>query len=410
MTSKKLGNNIKGLKNKNRALILKLISTNKNISRVDISRMTGLSKMAIGNIVSELVKDNIIEENESYTNGSGVGEDNNYIFGRPPIMLSISEKSPCFCGMLIKRGLCEVIISDLSSKIYDKVVYEYEDEITVEKLYDILINAFFQVKNKTSRDIIAIGISSVGPVNSKTGTILNPPFFYNIENVEITKMMEEATSIPTFLINDANAAALAEKLYGIGRNYNNFVYLHIMNGIGAGFILEGQLYNGEIGQSGEIGHTSINFSGPKCRCGNTGCLELYANIEKMNENISELKHIYNGSILNEKEKVTWTEIVDAANVSDYLAIHILDDFCKYVSYALVDVLNILDISYIITGYDSNIDGDILEKMLNRHISSSILYSKYRNIDIRRSAFFGNAPLIGSVALIADLIFNLNIKM
>ena len=408
--SEKLGNNIKGIKDKNRALILKLIATNKNISRVDISRLTGLSKMGISNIVSELIRENMIEEKESYTNGGTVSEENGYIFGRPPIMLSISEKSPCICGMLIKRGLCEVIISDISGKIYDKVVYKYENEITEKELYDILINAFFQIKNKTNKDIIAIGISSIGPVNSKVGIILNPPFFYNIENVEITKMMEEGTSIPTFLINDANAAALAEKLYGIGNNYNNFVYLHMMNGIGAGFILEGQLYGGEIGQSGEIGHTSINFSGPKCICGNTGCLELYANIERMNENISELRHIYSSSILNEDRKFTWIEIIDAANSNDYFAIHILDDFCKYISYALVDVLNILDISCIITGYDSNIDGDILEKMLIRHVSSSILYSKYRNIDIIRSKFLGDAPLIGAVAFIADLIFNLNIKI
>lgn len=405
------GSNIQDIKLKNRMLVLKIVATNHGISRSEIAKYTGLSKMAVSKIVSELIGLEMIAERPYQCSEK--------VQGRRPIMLTISSNSPCICGILIKRGLCQFILANLNGNIFEQINYKYKSLRGEEELLDIITVSLKRLLKRTKRRVLAIGISSVGPIDSFNGNILNPPFFYGIENLQITSIIRNITSIPTFLVNDANAGALAEKLYGIGKNITNFTYLHIMNGIGAGFILQDKLYHGDTGQSGEIGHTSINFSGPKCDCGNSGCLDLYANTKELLSRMKELSSFYVNSSLIKLSDPNWMNIVDAGNRGDSLAVTLLDEFCSYISYALVDTLNLLDLSNIIVGYDSNTSGktlngtpwepslcSIIEKLLENKISNSILSSKYRKIHVYHSCFEGNAPLIGAIATIADKIFSL----
>lgn len=399
--NKQAGINLSNLKSQNKALILKLIATEKLVSRTDLSRMTGLTKTTSSKIVSELIFENIICE----TQDTSIDTVNN--IGRRPIYLDVSPASPCICGMLIKRGLCTVILADYKCRILSRETYQYDENLTGEKLINILIHLFEYIKTRQSRKIIGISIASVGPVNIIDQTIVNPPYFYGINNLPITEIIRERTGLPTYIINDAGAGALAEKIYGRGKQLENFIYLHIMKGIGSGYILKNNIYTGDMGQSGEIGHTSISFSGPICDCGNAGCLELYANTQNMNKKISNLKKVYdNVSILDKnKSEYTWQEIIDAANQNDFFAVSALDEFCQYISYALINTIKLLDINHIIVGYDSSVPGNILENMLAVKLNTHVLVTKSRNIVIEKSSFNGDAPLMGTIALLTDKIFN-----
>lgn len=398
---KQTGTNLSDVKSQNRALILKLIATERFVSRSDLSRITGLTKTTSSKIVSELISEGIIHE----TTDTSIEIENTV--GRKPTFLDISPNSPCVCGMLIKRGLCSVILADYKCRILYRENYQYDEKLTGNKLVDILIGMFERMKAHQTREIIAIGIASVGPVNIAEQKIANPPNFYGINNLPIAQIIREKTGLPTFIMSDAGAGALAEKIYGKGKRLDNFIYLHIMNGIGSGYILKNNIYSGDMGQSGEIGHTSINFSGPICDCGNIGCLELYANIQNMNKKIASLKKVYQkASILPEnKTEYTWVEIIDAANQQDFFAISALDEFCEYVSYALVNTINLLDISHILVGYDSSFPGDIFESMLSVKLNAHVLVTKSRSILIEKSGFNGDAPLMGTIALLTDKIFN-----
>lgn len=402
---KHTGANIQDMKSQNQMLILKLISTNKYISRVDLARMTGLSKMTIGNIATELIACKIVEETEVLPKYNASAN-----YGRRPIMLTLSDYSPCICGMLIKRGLCQVILSSLDGTIFEQIDHEYTSLSGEQELIHILTNSFNQLKDRTTRRILAVGISSLGPLDFINGTLLKPPYFYGIENLPIVSIIEKNTSLPTYIVNDANAGALAEKLYGAGKVMSNFIYLHIMNGIGAGLVFDHKLYNGDFGQSGEIGHTSINFSGPKCVCGNTGCLDLYANVDSMRIRIRELAGLYPHSPLISLPMPSWHDIVDAGNSYDSLGLLVLEEFCSYISYSLVDTLNLLDISNIIVGYNANTKGTVIEDILQGKLSNSALFAKCRNITLLRSFFSGKAPLVGSIGLVADKIFSSQLKL
>ena len=237
----KTGSNIQDVKSKNRMLVLKHIATSSGISRVDIARSTGLSKMTVGNIVTELLSSGLAEETINVSNNTSAS------YGRRPILLTLAQNSPCICGMLIKRKLFQIILSDLGGRIFKQVDYPYDTLSSSEDLLQILTKAYTECAESTKRRIIAIGIASLGPLDSSKGIILNPPYFYGIENLPIVSIIREETGLPVFLVNDATAGAFSEKLFGSGTSISNFAYLHIMNGIGAGFILNHALY--EIGRA-----------------------------------------------------------------------------------------------------------------------------------------------------------------
>jgi len=399
------GSNVKNIKKSNRILILRLIALNASLSRVELAELSGLSKMAAGNLVRELIEQDIVEEISGDNASSNAGQT-----GRPQIKLKVSGKSPCVCGMLIKRGYCQVILADISGNILEHEIYRTPLRFNAAGLVKNLLDGFHKVSSRCQRKVLAIGIASIGPINAAAGVILNPPDYHGIKNLHITELIEQETHIQTHLINDANAGALAEKMYGHMHNGDDFIYLHIMNGIGAGLILDNRLYNGNFGQSGEIGHTSINYTGAKCACGNVGCLDLYANLHNLREYIKEYLPLYPQSTLKGIPAPEWLDILDAANDGDGLAIAALGQFCGYISNAIVNVLNMLDIQNLIVGYDSNKPGDIIEKLLENRISDAVLFSSYRNVEVQRSLFHGDAPLIGSIAHIVNLIFNYQIDI
>lgn len=393
----KTGSNIQDIKSQNRLLILKHIAASSGISRVDISRMTGLSKMTVGNIVAELIQNHFIEETPAVISPPAS------TYGRRPIMLTLAAESPCICGILIKRKLCQIILSDLGGKIFYQRDYPYETLDSSDSLMQILWLLLDECMSHARRRILGIGISSVGPLDSAKGIILKPPYFYGIENLPIVSAVREKTGLPAYLVNDATAGAFSEKLFGLGVSVPNFAYLHIMNGIGAGFILNNTLYDGDSGQSGEIGHTSINFNGPVCACGNRGCLDLYANLTNMRSRIQELIPFYPESCLK-TAYLSWENIIAAGNHGDPLAVSVLEEFCTYIAYSLTNTVNLLNISTIIVGYVSDSNGNIIEKLLQHKLSHMALSAKYRNFHIVHSSFNGDAPLIGAAALVADKIF------
>ena len=397
------GSTIKDIRQHNRFLVLKHIAIRPMISRMDLSEITGLSKMAVGNMVTDLMEMGLVEEIK--------GAQESSVYGRPPGVLRISSSSPLICGMLITRGSFRVVLADLSGSIVDQEKILYEKIQQKSDISKLLLNAYHLLLERQRRHVIAVGISSIGPVDTNCGIILNPPFFYGISNVPIVEEIQVATGLPTFLINDANSGALAEKLYGLGQTEHNFSYLHIMNGIGIGCVLDGKMYGGDSGQSGELGHTTINCMGPKCECGNIGCLELYANVENMRARIAVMQKALRIDFpLQPGQKVDWITILNQANLGNQLAVLALEEFCTYVSYAMTNVIRLLDLSLVIVGYDSDVPGSIIEQLLQSKLQQRVPSSDYRQISVKRSTFDGDTPLIGAIACCAEKIFDLSLQI
>ncbi len=403
------GSNLKDIKLRNRLLLLKLLSTQKGISRVDLAKTTGLSKVAVGKIISDLISMGYVyEEDGSLFDESQLPQ------GRPAIRLKLSNESPCICGMLVKRNHCVVILADLGGCILEQENFTYQEQVTEQQLIGYLLQGF-QKMQRRGRNIIAIGIAANGPLSTGSGTLLNPTFissdgFYHLPPIAIVSQLKDHTGLPVLLCNDANTGALAEKLYGAAGAISDFGYINLGIGIGAGFVLNHSLYNGFTGLSGEIGHTSINFNGPPCFCGNRGCLETYACAEKMKEHINSIYPFLPRSGIDSVEKLTLEKVIDAANANDPVAVSALDEYCNYLCISLVNVLNLLDLTHLFVGYPSTKPGSILESMLDRKINSAKSFYSHNHVVIAKSSLGKNSTLVGSIALVADQIFNGEIKI
>ena len=225
--------------------------------------------MSISNITGDLICAGLVNETPSSDSHSGIS-------GRIPLLLELSPLSPCVMGLYIGRRHCTVLVMDLSAKIVTEKSYQYGENMTGPELLEITAALCENAVKVCPRKILCIGIASLGPVNAQTGIIISPPNFFGIRGLPIRGHLQTQLRLPCFLIHDAPTGALAEFLYGSCREDNEFIYLQMQNGIGLGMVLNGNVYDGVIGLCGELGHTSIDFRGSQCTCGNRGCLELYA--------------------------------------------------------------------------------------------------------------------------------------
>ena len=169
-------------------------------------------------------------------------------------------------------------LSDNKGRVIATVKMDTQAKLGVNKVVDNIIETVNIVLLKAGipkSKISAIGIGAPGPIAGNSA-IVSPPNLPGWKRVNLKKMLEKALRKPVFVENDANAAALAEYRFGSGRGTKNFIFLTVSTGIGGGIILNGKLFGGASGTAGEVGHMVIDPNGPKCGCGNRGCLEALA--------------------------------------------------------------------------------------------------------------------------------------
>lgn len=138
------------------------------------------------------------------------------------------------------------------------------------------IRAALDSKPPLRGSVAGIGISSPGPLDPRAGVIMNPPNLPCWRNFHITRKLKAPRGLPVKLDNDANAAGLAEAIWGAGQGYDSVFYATLGTGIGTGIIFGQRIYHGRTGAAGEGGHLSIDYRGPQCACGKMGCIEALA--------------------------------------------------------------------------------------------------------------------------------------
>ncbi len=260
-------------KDLNYSAVIRMIQSDPNASRVKISRNTGLGQATLTKIIGELIDCKLVIETESL--GTSVG--------RKPICLKLNPEEYVLGAMRINREYLTVALYNLCGErlCMEQVSYCNGDTATqtldhMKELWTRLIDDF-----DTER-IIGIGIAVPGPFNARTGRITLMSGFPGWKDVDIHAGMSAHTGFDVCVEHDANCGALAVYWHdGMHTRDESLIYVLSDTGIGAGLIMDGELYRGTTGFSGEIGHVSINFNGPQCECGNCGCLEMYTSTRAM---------------------------------------------------------------------------------------------------------------------------------
>ncbi len=394
------GINHQSTKIRNRAIVLKLICTGTNVSRIDISRRTGLSKMSVTNIVNELIDNGYVTDK--------YGELKNDSIGRNPVLLRPDTNIYRVLGIYISRDNATAILSNLKCEVLCEMKCTFsfdESENTFIEKIRTLTAGILKSDKALEKKIIGIGISCIGPLEIKNGIILNPPNFHSIRSIPIKRLLEKEFGVPVSINNDMNASALAEKLYGKGRDMENFIYIGVTNGIGSGLVLNNILYEGAMGFAGEIGHTTVNFDGPKCACGNTGCLELYASIPEIVNQAKKSIALGMDSSLAGLSRIQWQDITEHARAGDRFALNLIERMCLYISIGIISMINMLDPQVIYLGHDIATAGDLVTWRLEKHIRDKTISRGYKNIPVEISTFGDKAPMLGSAAIVLDRLFS-----
>ena len=216
----------------------------------------------------------------------------------------------------------------------------------------------------TASDLSAIGVGAPGLSNPETGILFTSPHLPGWQDVPLRDIIEKELGRKTFLINDANAAALGELYFGAAKGARNFIYITISTGIGGGIVIDGKLYTGASGVAAEIGHMTIDDEGPPCTCGNKGCWETLASGTALaREAKRRLEQGVKTSILEhaggDTEKVTAEVIHQAALAGDSLARELIAKTGYYIGVGLASLLNIFNPELIVIGGGLSNIGDML---------------------------------------------------
>ncbi len=266
------------------------------------------------------------------------------------------------------------------------------------------------LKANPAAHVSAIGMSSPGPLDPKTGVVINPPNLPCWRNFHLADEIRKVYDVPTRVDNDANAAGLAEAIWGAGIGFNNVFYATLGTGIGTGVVFDGKVYHGRTGAAAEGGHMSISFEGPKCGCGKRGCIESLASgpaiaqrarftLERAGARGNKILELTGGSI----DKVTAEVVGQAWRAGDKLAGEILQKTCDMLTCWLGNIVDLLepDVMVIGGGVGELVEGwfDYIRKLLPKWT----INSRCQEIPIVRARYLADSGIAGSAALcLADV--------
>jgi glucokinase len=204
------------------------------------------------------------------------------------------------------------------------------------------------------RQVSAIGIGAPGPLDIPRGILTAPPNLPGWHDVPLRQIIGDALHVPTYLENDANAAGIGEYLYGAGRGTVHMIYVTASTGIGGGLILNGKIYQGATGGAGEIGHTTVAPYGPRCGCGNRGCLEAMASGTAIAREGQDLVRrgvptLIAGLVDGKPDAVTAKIVVDAMQQGDRYACDIVTQAMHYLGIGMANLVNLFNPEMIVIG-------------------------------------------------------------
>ncbi len=269
--------------------------------------------------------------------------------------------------------------------------------------YDVARDAAAVVKalcERTGVKVEAAGIGSPGTIDSEHGVVV---YSNNLRwhNAPLAQAVEEATGLKTYVLNDANAAALGESFCGAGKNYKNSVLVTLGTGVGGGIIVEGKLFEGGHSAGAEIGHTVIRAGGERCPCGRLGCFEAYASATAL---IRDTKRAMQNDIKSvmwqlcggDSEKADGKTAFDGMRAGDKSATQVVNDYIENLAEGIANIINIFRPEVVLLGGGVSAEGDYLIKPLEKAVAGKVFAGNdYAPAQIKTASLKNDAGLCGA---------------
>ena len=289
------------------------------------------------------------------------------------------------------RGAIINIKGEISSK--NKIKSNAKEG--VESLIENLLS-FIDSYSKDSPDYIGIGMPGI--INQKTGVLTQAPNISDVSDYPLLQVLKKHISTtPIFLENDANCAAAGEFWIGSGKKSDSLIMMTLGTGLGGGIILNGELWRGEDGMAGEIGHIVVDPDGPLCNCGNNGCLESFVSAESIRKIVSSNPELNRRTIDTEQDQIP-EKIRDLALEGNNDSIKIWNDFGRYLGIGVTSLINLLNIDCIVVGGGLSNAWELFIDSTKREIELRALEGPKRNLILNRGELGDEAGIIGSAYL------------
>jgi len=290
-----------------------------------------------------------------------------------------------------------VALVDDTGRILEQTKQKTPKGDSAESVVAALVDAAQQWESH-KQAVIAASIMVPGAVDSDNAVVLQSPNLPSLVNYALKSELEKRLGWPVFLENDANAAAVGEMWLGAARGCRDVVSVTLGTGVGGGVILDGKLWRGSHGSAGEIGHTAVDpFSGLKCKCGNTGCLEMFASATAIVRMTQENLSLYPQSRLT-NDGLTAEKVYEAARSGDELALAIFKRVGTYLGIGLANLINLLDPQVIVIAGGVVNGWDLFAEEMYRQVEERAFRTIAQQVKIARAECGDNAGLLGAARL------------
>lgn len=365
----------------NRKLFLRLLHK-ESLSRSEIARKMGLTRATTSVIADELLQEGFILDSEA----GGVHR------GRTPVPLSLNPDACYAVGVYLNRNGCTVGLVDICGHLITEKHLLLSGTQKSGKLESLssTISQIIEESKIAPAKIVGVGISAPGPLDGESGLILNPPRFDLWHNTDICSIIRERLGIPTYLENNASCLARYNMDKPEACGSEDFLLLLVDSGVGSGVISRGKLLKGLGYFTSELGHTTINFRGKKCECGNIGCLEAYAAIP---------------NLLASTPFSKWEDVIDQFD-SNPEAQKLVAAEAEYLAAGICNIANLISIDTVLLAGDLLYGIDRIAPILEENVNRHTLRRDVLPISIRAAAAGPNVKVLAA----ADIAFGRYLSM
>ncbi len=353
-----------------------------SLTQAEIARTTGLSAATVSNIVRELKEAGTVEVTPT---SSG---------GRRARAVSLSADAGLVVGVDFGHSHLRVAIGNLAHKVLSEDAEPIDvDASSAEGLdrAEAMVRRLVATASAGSgrAKVIGVGLGVPGPIDIGTGVLGSTAILPGWAGTNPRDDLAARLGVPVYVDNDANLGALGEQVWGAGHGAEDLAYIKVASGVGAGLVISGQVYRGPGGTAGEIGHITLDESGPVCRCGNRGCLETF----------TAARYVLPLLTPTHGAGLTMERMVRLAQEGDPGCRRVIADVGRHIGSGVASLCNLLNPSRVVLGGDLAEAGDLVLDPVRDSVARYAIPSAARQLTVLPGELGSRAEVLGALALV-----------
>ncbi|GGQ00294.1 ROK family transcriptional regulator [Streptomyces roseolilacinus] len=351
-----------------------------SLTQAEIARATGLSAATVSNIVRELKDGGTVEVTPTSAGG------------RRARSVSLSGDAGIVIGVDFGHTHLRVAVGNLAHQVLAEESEPLDVDASSAEGFDRaehLVKRLIETTGIGPDKVIGVGLGVPGPIDVSSGTLGSTSILPGWTGINPSQELSARLGVPVYVDNDANLGALGELVWGAGRGVRDLAYIKVASGVGAGLVIDGQIYRGPGGTAGEIGHITLDESGPVCRCGNRGCLETF----------TAARYVLPLLRPGHGPDLTMERVVQLAREGDPGCRRVVADVGRHIGSGVANLCNLLNPSRVVLGGDLAEAGELVLAPIRESVSRYAIPSAARHLSVAPGALGGRAEVLGALALV-----------